>query len=155
MKELEPTSVESSELVEQTFDFWFNNKDHIRSPFPEYIRPELKDKAVKRFHSWTSGLTDKASKEVNDTIVAEKFEEIIFEIAMELVITEDEKLTVNYPFMPRVGDKIKDDNDDGEKSESVIKDRSVVKDDDRLYLKVKLEKLESGEKWETKFELPA
>ena len=42
-KEIIAKKVEKSQLVEQTFDFWFNNKDsHIRSPFPEYIRPDLK-----------------------------------------------------------------------------------------------------------------
>ena len=129
MKELDPTSVESSELVEQTFDFWFNNKDHIRSPFPEYIRPELKEKSVKRFYDWTSSLESKASKEVNDTIIAEKFEEMIFEVAVGLVITEDEKLTINYPFMPRIGDEISDKKE-GDTEASLITDRAVVKEGD-------------------------
>ena len=154
MKELDPTSVESSELVEQTFEFWFNNKEHIRSPFPEYIRPELKEKSVKRFYDWTSSLESKASKEVNDTIIAEKFEEMIFEVAVGLVITEDEKLTINYPFMTRIGDEISDKKE-GDTEASLITDRAVVKEGDQLFLKVKLEKVSSKEKWETKFELPA
>ena len=73
MKELEPNTLESSELVEQTFNFWFTDNEHIRSPFPIYIRPILKEKAVNSFFKWVSELNPKAKEEVNDEIIAEKF----------------------------------------------------------------------------------
>ncbi len=153
MKELDPTTVESSELVEQTFEFWFREKDHIRSPFPEYIRPALKEESVARFFEWAHSLDPKASEEVNDTIIGEKFEEIIFETALGLVLTEDEKITINYPFMPRIGDEINNKQMD-DKEKSFITDRSIMKDGDQLFLKLKLEKQDSKEVWETTFELP-
>ncbi len=152
MKELDPTTVESSELVEQTFDFWFNGKEHIRSPFPEYIRPELKMKSVQRFFKWASGLNSKAEEEVNDTMIGEKFEEIIFEEALALVLTEDEKITINYPFLPRIGDEINDNEGNGKTSNVV--DRAMEKVDDHLFLNMKLERKGTKERWETKFELP-
>ena len=77
MKELDRNSVESSELVEQTFKFWFNDNDHIRSPFPNYIQNELKQLATDRFYEWASTVNPEAKDEVNDEVVAEKFEEII------------------------------------------------------------------------------
>lgn len=151
MKELEPNSVENSELVEETFKFWFSDNQHIRSPFPEYIRPELKDNATKAFHNWVAELNDKAKDEVNDEIIAEKFEEIIFEVAMQLVMTDDEKITIQYPFLPRLDDMINSDEDSGE---SKVIDRSIYKNGDNSYLKVKLEKADNKEIWETDFELP-
>ena len=151
MKELDSTTVQSSEFVEQTFNFWFNGKDHIRSPFPEHIRFELKELSVKRFFEWASGIDMNAKDEVNDEVISNKFEEIIFDIAQELVKTEDEKLTLNYPFMPRIGDEIKDD-ETGEKS--IIIDRSLFKEKDDQFLKVKLQKQLSKVIWETNFELP-
>lgn len=154
MKELDPTTLESSEMVEQTFEFWFKGQEHIRSPFPEYIRSELKTNAVKMFFNWAATLNEKASEEINDEIIGEKFEEIIFEIALNLVQTEDEKITINYPFMPRIGDDI-DEQQNGNNESSVILDRSIVKEGDHSYLDVKLEKKSSKEKWETKFELPS
>ena len=154
MKELNPGTIESSKLVEQTFDFWFNGKDHIRSPFPKYIQPKLKQKSVDRFFKWTAGINDVASKEINDTIIGEKFEEIIFETALDLVLTEDEKLTIHYPFMPRIGDEISN-QEDGAKEVSQIISRTLIKEKDHVFLSVKLEKQSSKQKWETRFELPA
>ena len=154
MKELDPTTLESSELVEQTFEFWFEGKDHIRSPFPEYIRAALKKRSIERFFAWASGLNSKAEKEINDSIIGEKLEEIIFNTALGLVATEDEKITINYPFMPRIGDKI-NHREGGITKTSVVLDRSIIKEGDQTLLNVRLEKQPRGERWETKFELPA
>ena len=152
MKALEPNTVESSELVEQTFTFWFSDNEHIRSPFPEYIRPILKEKAVEDFFKWVSNLNPKAKEEVNDEMIAEKFEEIIFETAMGLVHTEDEKITIQYPFLPRVDDEIRNNEEDIQISK--ILDRTLTKEGDTKFLKVKLENVSNRQVWETKFELP-
>ena len=153
MRELQPNTLESSELVEQTFSFWFSNNDHIRSPFPEYIRPILKEKAVDGFFKWVSSLNPKAKEEVNDEMIAEKFEEIIFETAMNLVLTDDEKITIQYPFLPRLDDEISNNEEDDKQLSKVI-DRSFLKEGDTPYLKIKLENCTTKEIWETKFELP-
>ena len=152
MKALEPNTVESSELVEQTFNFWFSDNEHIRSPFPEYIRPILKEKAVEDFFKWVSNLNPKAKEEVNDEMIAEKFEEIIFEAAMGLVHTEDEKITIQYPFLPRVDDEIRNNEEDAQLSKII--DRTLTKEGDTKFLKVKLENVSNQQVWETKFELP-
>lgn len=152
MKTLEPNTVESSELVEQTFTFWFSDNEHIRSPFPEYIRPILKEKAVEDFFKWVSNLNPEAKEEVNDEMIAEKFEELIFEAAMGLVHTEDEKITIQYPFLPRVDDEIRNNEEDAQLSKII--DRTLVKEGDTKFLKVKLENSSDQQVWETKFELP-
>lgn len=152
MKELEPNTLESSELVEQTFNFWFTDNEHIRSPFPEYIRPILKEKAVDGFFKWVTSLNPKAKEEVNDEMIAEKFEEIIFETALNMVITEDEKITIQYPFLPRLNDEIF--ANENHELKSIIIDRALLKEGDDSYLKVKAEELISKKVWETKFELP-
>ena len=152
MKALEPNTVESSEMVEQTFNFWFSDNEHIRSPFPEYIRPILKENAVDAFFKWVSNLNPKAKEEVNDEMVAEKFEEIIFETAMGLVHTEDEKITIQYPFLPRVDDEIRNNEEDIQISKII--DRALIKEGDTQFLKVKLENVSDQQVWETKFELP-
>lgn len=152
MKTLEPNTVESSELVEQTFTFWFSDNEHIRSPFPEYIRPILKEKAVEDFFKWVSNLNPEAKEEVNDEMIAEKFEELIFEAAMGLVHTEDEKITIQYPFLPRVDDEIRNNEEDAQLSKII--DRILIKEGDTKFLKVKLENSSDQQVWETKFELP-
>jgi len=153
MRELEQGTLESSELVEETLNFWFSNNEHIRSPFPEYIRPQLKEKSTENFYRWVSSLNSKAKDEVNDEIIAEKFEEIIFETALPLVLTEDEKITIQYPFLPRLNDEIST-SENPEQEKSKVIDRILTKEGDHSFLKVKLEKVTSKEVWETKFELP-
>lgn len=151
-KELISKDLVDGQLVEQTLSFWFNNEDlQIRSPFPEYIRPDLKRVATQTFYVWLNGLSEGAEKELNDEMIGEKFEEILFEEGLKLVQTEDEKITINYPFLPRLNDTI-NANDESEKS--VIIDRSVVKEDDVVFLLIKLEKDADKTVWETKFELP-
>ena len=153
MLELDSATVESSEMVNQTFNFWFNDSEHIRSPFPLYIQSELKKTATDNFFKWASNLNPKAKDEVNDEIIAEKFEEIIFEAATLLVMTEDEKITIEYPFLPRLNDEIYEDAEKQE-GKSIIVDREILKEGDDTFMRIKLDKIDSNEKWETKFELP-
>jgi len=87
---------------------------------------------------------------MNDEMIGEKFEELIFESAIRLIKTDDERITIMYPFLPRIGDKINKENE----SDSVIIDRALLKEGDQSYLKINLENKETKEKWETKFDLP-
>ena len=153
MIELSPVSIESSELIEETFKFWFKDNDHVRTPFPTYIRHDLQEQSVAKFFEWASNLHEKAKDEVNEEVIAEKFEEIIFETATQLVMTEDEKLTIEYPFLPRLEDVLYEDVEN-KAGESVLTDRIKITEGDTQYMQVILEKIDTKEKWETKFELP-
>lgn len=151
MKALELNTVESSELVEQIFKFWFSDQGHIRTPFPNYIRPSLKKDATEKFFAWANTIDPKAKDELNDEIIGEKFEEIIFETATDMVQTDDERITILYPFLPRMGDQLNDPKEDGVSS---VIDRTMLKEKDTSYLKVVLENNSSKRQWDTKFELP-
>lgn len=152
MKDDKKKIIVESEMIESAFDFWLHDHEHIRSPFPEYIQSKLKGATIDRFTDWTTRVSEKdASKDVNDVVVAEKFEEILFEVAAEMVATEDEKLTILYPFMPRIGDIIKDKD---KNEDSKVLDRSHLKRGDKSFLKVKLKAINSDKNWETEFELP-
>lgn len=150
MRELEKDTVESSEMVEQTFKFWFNDNEHIRSPFPDYIKTQLKADATQRFFEWVKGIKPEAKDELNDEMISEKFEEIIFETATGLIKTDDERITILYPFLPRLGDKMHKDDE----ADSVVIDRALLKEGDNSFMKINLENLDTKEKWDTKFELP-
>lgn len=142
-----------SEMIQAAFDFWMGeneNEKHIRSPFPDYIQNELKPKAIKGFQQWVNHLKPEAKEEMNEEMFAEKFEEILFETAAKLVLTEDENITILYPFMPRIGDLVKDQNG----KEGHITDRSIQKEKDFKYLKVSLTNDSNKETWKTSFELP-
>lgn len=153
-KKLRSQSYIEPEMIEAAFDFWFNDREHIRSPFPYYIREELRLNSTNKFLDWTLGLNEKARKEINDEILSEKFEEILFELAQKLVLTEDEKLTIQYPFLVRIGDVIEHKENTLGHVKSTVIDRSYLKRGDEAVMKVKLNDLETGEEWETEFELP-
>src|SRR5690606_30983065 len=115
---------ESSDLIEQTFKFWYNDQEHIRSPFPEYIRTQLKLDSTDKFFNWAENINPQAKDELNDEMVGEKFEEFIFETALSLIKTEDERITILYPFLPRLNDELKSDKGD----EAKIVDRELIKE---------------------------
>lgn len=142
------------EMINAAFNFWYSGNNHIRSPFPFYIREKLREQATEKFIDWCSKISDKAKKDINDEILAEKFEEIIFECALKMVLTEDEKLTIRYPFLLRIGDTINAKDLAAGKATSKVIDRWYEKKGDNAFMKVKLENSVSGEKWETEFELP-
>jgi hypothetical protein len=151
MKIIDSNSLATSEFIEETFLFWYSDNEHIRSPFPDYIQTRLKTDATEKFYAWVNNLKPEAKDEMNDEIIAEKFEEIIFESALPLIATEDERISILYPFLPRVGDDLAD----VEKKVSVVTDRIIKKDEDTNFLHLTCINKETGEKWETSFELPA
>ncbi len=142
------------DMLENAFEFWFKNHEHIRSPFPERIREKLRVSATEKFLLWSEQISDKAKKDINDEILAEKFEEILFETGNDMVSGVEEKLTIKYPFMPRLNDVIKVKDVPEEKAESRVIAREIYKKGDETFMKVKLKNVESGEEWETDFELP-
>jgi hypothetical protein len=138
------------EMIDVSFEFWFRDHDNVRSPFPDYIKSDLKTSAVKNFLEWSAKLTPEAKKEINDEILLERFEEIMFEEALKMVMSEEEKITVKYPFMLRIGDKVAQ----GEKPESLVVAREIMLDNDTPYLKVTFAETANGNKWESSFEIP-
>lgn len=141
-------------MIEAAFGFWFSDQEHVRSPFPYYIREKLRPLAIEKFLGWSSQISEKAKKDINDEILAEKFEEILFELAHSMVLTEDEKLTIRYPFLVRIGDTILAKDAPAGRGESKVMDRWFVKQGDHAFMKVKLKNTTTEEEWETEFELP-
>ena len=141
-----------SDFFVESFKFWFEDNEHIRTPFPAEIREKLKELTFRVFMEWVFELSDtEKSGMANDEIV-ETFEMILFNQAMGLVEDEDQKITICYPFLPRLGDVV----DDKEKGASKVFERKLdVNKDEKKYLKVKLKSETVVQEWETEFELPA
>ncbi len=151
MNHIDWPTFESSTFIEATFNFWYQDNEHIRSPFPNYIQSNLKKKATDAFFNWLNNIKPEAKDELNDEAIAEKFEELIFETALPMIVTEEERITILYPFLPRSGDQLTDDVG----LESTVLDRRLEKTGDHHYLHLSCRTNETDEKWETSFELPA
>ena len=140
------------DFFESSFQFWFNNNEHIRSPFPEKIQAELREKTFRIFMEWVKELSEEEKSKHEDEEIAEVFEMILFNQAIEMVEDEDQKITICYPFLPRLGDLVQDMVRGPSK---VIERRLDVNEDEKKYMKVMLKSEENLQEWETEFELPA
>lgn len=141
-----------SDFFEESFKFWFKDNEHIRTPFPVNIQEDLKEKAFRVFMEWVYELTEEEKSKLENEEIVETFEMILFNQAMGLVTDEDQKITICYPFLPRLGDVV----DDKERGASKVISRNVdVHKDEKKYLKVKLRSETILQEWETEFELPA
>lgn len=143
-------AVRESPALHETIEFWFTDRDHLRSPFPPGIRKEVTEQAALRFHKWVNLLDPKAQGEVDSEVVGDKIEEIIFTCAMELVTDPEQRITIGFPFMPRLGDPIQ--SSDG--AESKVIARKIEKEDKDAFLMVLARETASGKEWSTRFELP-
>lgn len=141
-------------MISAALDYWFNNQVHIRSPFPEYMQKELATEAAASMLAWTRLLNDKARKELTSEMLAEKFEEFLFETGLRLAKTEDEKITIRYPFLPRTGDILEKKNEDTLVAESEVISRAIIKNGDLTFLRVEMREKPGGETWFNEFELP-
>lgn len=142
----------SSDFMEHGFRFWFDKNNHIRSPFPQEIRKEIEENTFKTFLEWTWGLTEKEKREMKDEELIEMFEVVLFNEAMKIVETDDQRLTIAYPFMPRLGDTVKDEVH----GYGIIKERKpIVTKDDKKLIELTITSDVSEKTWKTEFELPA
>ncbi len=140
-------------LIEAACGFWFNDNDRVRSPFPKSIQRELKDKTQARYLEWIRAFDATDREEVDDEELAGVFESFLFAIALELVGEEDTDLvlTIHYPFLPRIGDKV---NDETNGASRVVDRKLEQKDDDKLYMIISLEPSGDGETWQSEILIP-
>ncbi len=141
-----------SELVQEAIKFWFTDTAHIRSPFPVYIQAQLKEQCTPQFADWIAKLSEKAKDDINDEIMAEKFEEILFEAALPIVKTEDERITLLFPFLPRLGDKVASEL--AGTMSSMVMGRKLSDHEDHKFLDLELKEDGTDRLWKTQMELP-
>ena len=146
-------TVVEKQFIDQSFLFWFEDNQHIRSPFPNTIKETLREQTYRVFMEWVYELKQDEIEEMKDEDFVEMFENILFNKAGQLINSEDidSQITINYPFLPRLGDPV---NDKERGKSRVVRREIQKKKDDKVYMTLSLEN-EGGERWESKFVLPA
>lgn len=147
-------------FFEASFRFWFDDEGERESPFPPSIRDSLKVLARDRFLEFLNELEERVEEEdlseeehpanYDEKMLVEKFEEFLFGLAMKMVESEEERITLSYPFMPRPGEQVEEKDGAGL---SRIKSRKIVREGDDKFMEVQCER-EDGSEWSTRFELP-
>ncbi|MEB2785329.1 hypothetical protein [Algoriphagus persicinus] len=147
-------ALESFAMVEATYQFWFSDQDQFRSPFSPEIREKLKRDSFDAFYSWSLKLDSKGKEEMSEEFFRDKLEELIFQTGLKLVKTEDEKLTIYYPFLMRPGDLVYPK--DGQNTDtSIVISRKIQVEGDKKFFEIILENQNTKQNWKSKFELPA
>ncbi|MCP4192521.1 MAG: hypothetical protein GY768_18055 [Planctomycetaceae bacterium] len=139
-------------LVDVACVYWFNDNEDVRSPFPVEIQSEVKRLAQKEFLDFLESLPEEDALTMKEDEMVSAFERILFGTGLKM--SEDDQdlaLTLNYPFMPRVGDLVSNE-DKGESR--VIERRVELKKDKKPCMVVVLQIVESKETWQTEFVLP-
>ncbi len=142
------------ELVDAACAFWFHDHDHVRSPFPEAIKPELKDNAQREYVKWLRNLSKGDQQEVTDDELVTVFEQLLFAEALKLVGEDDDELvmTIHYPFLPRVGDRVKDVKN----GPSVVVKRELKEnDEEQLCMVLFLDSEATGQTWQSELPIQA
>lgn len=141
------------EFIDQSFKFWIESNQHIRSPFPKAITEELKEKTYRVFMEWVYELKPDEVEKMKEEDFVEMFENIMFNQAIQLIDKNDidSMITINYPFLPRLGDCV-DDEKYG--SSRIVRREIQKKEDDKVYMTLSM-KNQCQETWESKFVLPA
>ena len=142
------------ELIDTACGFWFNDHDHVRSPFPKAIQAQLKENAQREYLCWLRNLTATDRDEVTDDELVTVFEQLLFAEALKLVGEKDKDLlmTIHYPFMPRLGDKV----NDAQRGPSTVVKRELKKNEDNLLcMVVFLDSATTGDTWQTEFSVQA
>jgi hypothetical protein len=148
-------SLEYTKLIVETrflkpgFDYWFSNHEHIRTPFPLKIKEETKSNTTAIFMDWVEGLKQEEFDAMTDDEFAEMFETILFNEAIKLVENEDEKLTIIYPFLPRVCDIV---NHQDYGKGKIIKRKEIIENNKKMF-EVSVQSVSNDQIWKTQFEL--
>ena len=140
-------------LVEVGCAYWFNDNEEVRSPFPAEIQSEVKRRAQKEILDFLASLTEQDAQAMNDDEMVSIFEGFLFTEGLKLIDKDDRDLalTLNFPFLPRVGDLVNNET----KGESCVIERRVeAKEDNKPFMVVDLQVIESKETWQTEFMLP-
>lgn len=140
-------------LVEVGCAYWFNDNEKVRSPFPAEIQSEAKRRAQEEFIEFLASLAEEDAQTMKDDEMVGIFEGFLFGAGLKLIDQDDWDLalTLNYPFMPRVGDLVSNEA----KGESCVIERRVESKEDKPIMVVVLQVVESKETWQTEFVLPA
>ena len=148
------------ELVDAGCNFWFNDNDRMRSPFPRSIQPELKERATQELVRWVRDFSKEDRETIEDEEMISMFEMFLFSEALKLVENEPDNLdlmmTINYPMLPRLGDTMSDEAH----AESTIVRRTLREEQvenekkKKVFVVLHLKNEASDKEWMTEAELP-
>jgi|WetSurMetagenome_2_1015567.scaffolds.fasta_scaffold559911_1 hypothetical protein len=145
---LEQQTMIGQDFMEAAFADWFQDSDTFRSPFPETMRDELSELTFRHFMEWTFQRLEQEAP-ISAEELGEKFSEIIRTIGLSLAKGEQERLSIYYPDLPRIGDPVTFHEANGEERQGVVTQRYLVNADGHPQLRLVGHYQDSPEEWES------
>lgn len=151
LQHLEQQTLIGQDFIEAAFQDWLEDHEDYRCPFPEQMQAELRERTFRSFMEWTFHLDNPDQLRAED--LSEKFGEIIQAEGFALAQTNEERLTIQYPDLPRLGDQINFHDAQSQIRAGEIIQRSIQEKAGNKELRVVVRYFETGEEWETSFDL--
>ncbi len=139
------------EFVDAAFNYWLEDNGDNRTPFPQYMLDELRECTLRLFLEWTFQIEDQNT--INPELLSSKFNEIIIMVGLDLARTDEDRLTIQYPDLPRIGDAVHVHVSKKKTKEGNVIFRELVEDKGNKSMRVVVRFPDTGEEWETGFDL--
>lgn len=133
-------------FLSEGFAYHFDDNADLRSPFPAYTHDALVQNTFQRIMHWAF---EQDKTRVTDEILTSVFQSILVEEGQKLVATDDERLSIAYPELPRLGDT----TNIAEKGVYKISRRHLYQKEDALFLKIFLQNTLTGHVMEADYEV--
>jgi len=140
---------ELTDITKAILRFWMQGDEKIRNPFPDAMTETLHERSTQRILTWYDNLPETALRELSEEDLLERVEEQIFEEAYALAENDEQRITIKYPLMLRVEDKVRHEGH----TDSRVVSRNIVLEQDSSFLEIHCVEINSGKSWSTTFEL--
>ncbi len=145
-QKLKRQTIISKKFINNAFNYVFSDSNEFRTPFPEYIRDELSYTTFRLFMEYAFKIKD---NEIDKIRFSEKFNEILIKVGLSLVKSEDERVSICYPFLPRVGDVAIAPNN----KESIVRNRELITKKGKKILRIYMIAEDTKQVWDSDFAL--
>lgn len=150
-RRLKQQTLIGQDFVDAAFQYWLEDNGDYRVPFPLYMLDELRECTLRLFLEWTFQIENR------DLITAEslgdKFAEIIQTVGRFLAQTDEDRLTIQYPGLPRPGDEVHVHISESETRIGNVMQRDMVEDQGKMKMRVRVRFLDTGEEWGTMLDI--
>ncbi len=150
-RRLEQQTLIGQNFVDAVFQYWLEDNGDYRVPFPQYMLDELRECTLRLFLEWTFQIEDRDS--ITAELLSDKFEEIIQMVGLFLARTDEDRLTIQYPSLPRLGDAVHIHLPESETRIGNVIQRDLIEDEGKMRMRVRIRFLDTGEEWETGFDI--
>lgn len=125
-------------FLDDAFEIFFKDTAEYRVPFPEHMQNELRAITELRFQKWFENSEIEKSDDMNSENLFAKLEDLVFETALAMAKTTEEKITIKFPELPRIGDKFHVASENGVHDENAHDNMNEI---------IAREVIKDGEKW--------